>query len=244
MGIGFVLLLWAVAGVTAATVAATFLGTTAALLTRKAERGRRRAIAFAVLLPFACLVWAGGVFIFQAVVNETLLHRDLGMGDTWHAPLPNGYQILMIDITDQGTVYNPKTQLSDSGVSDQEDAISGVRNLQISGKYILGDVDSHSFEHSGRGSNEVDSYFLLDTATGKRTNFADYESLHRIASEHNIRLNLEPIDSVYSHYRFSWFDVFAGALFVLPPLGAFIGLVFWVSRIRRTMGNMVPVPSP
>ena len=102
------------------------------------------------------------MFVFQAVVNEGLLHRDLGLGDTWHAPLPNGYQIMMIDVTDQGWVYNPKTQPG-SAVGEPADAVAGVRNLQVAGRYILGSADSKTFEHLGKDTNQVDTYFLMDT---------------------------------------------------------------------------------
>jgi hypothetical protein len=47
--------------------------------------GRRTAIIAASLFLFICLGWGGAVFVFQAVINEALLLRDLGLGDTWHA---------------------------------------------------------------------------------------------------------------------------------------------------------------
>jgi hypothetical protein len=141
MGITIVLLLWAVFGTVVAALIPTTLGGTTALLTRGAT-GRRKAIISAAVFPFACFAWGAAVFVFQAIVNEGLLHRDLGMGDTWHAPLPNGYQIMMIDVTDQGWVYNPKTQPG-SGVREQEDAVAGVRKIQIAGRYILGATDSN-----------------------------------------------------------------------------------------------------
>jgi len=155
MGIGIVVLIWAVLGTVIAAIVAATLGGATALLTRGAM-GRRKAIVTAILFPLACLAWGGAIFVFQAVVNEGILHRDLGIGDTWHAPLPNGYQIMMIDVTDQGWVYNPKTQPG-SGVAEQEDAVSGVRNVQVSGKYILGGIDSKAFEHLGtpRGDRAV-----------------------------------------------------------------------------------------
>jgi hypothetical protein len=110
MGLGIVLLLWLVVGTVLTAIGAAILAGTTGLLTRGITNGRRKVIIAAALLPFVCLCWAGVVFVFQAVINEGLLHRDLGLGDTWHAPLPNGYQIMMIDVTDQGMVYNPKTQ--------------------------------------------------------------------------------------------------------------------------------------
>lgn len=68
------------------------------------------------------------VFGFQAIVNEIVLHRDPGLGDTWHCPLPNGYALLMIDVMDHGWVYNPKTQPGDS-VTEREDSVAGVRKV-------------------------------------------------------------------------------------------------------------------
>src|SRR5580692_4593570 len=109
MGIGIVLLLWAVVGTVVAAIGAVTLGWITAVLTRRIANNRRKVIVAASLFPLVCLGWGGAMFVFQAVVNEGLLHRDLGLGDTWHAPLPNGYQIMMIDVTDQGWVYNPKT---------------------------------------------------------------------------------------------------------------------------------------
>ncbi len=175
----------------------------------------------------------------QAVVNEGLLHRDLGLGDTWHAPLPNGYQIMMIDVTDQGWVYNPKTQHSDSSIGEREDAVAGVRKVQVTGRYILGGADSKSFEHLGQENDQVDSYFLLDTQTGKRTQFQSYDAMQSRALEMNIKVSLEPINSVYGRFRFSWFDVFAGLLFCIPPLLGLFLLVVRVLRLRRT--RSIPV---
>jgi hypothetical protein len=232
MGIGIVLLLWAVLGTVAAALIAATLGGATALLTRGAT-GRRKVIISAVVFPFACLAWGGAVFVFQAIVNEGLLHRDLGMGDTWHAPLPNGYQIMMIDVTDQGWVYNPKTQPG-SGVGEQEDAVAGVRKLQIAGQYILGGVDSDSSQHLGQETQTMDSFFILDTNTGRQAKYPTYDALHDGAQALQINLNLEPINTVYARFRFSWFDVFAAVLFFIPPLLGLTVLGWWVWRLRRT----------
>ncbi|MBS1805191.1 MAG: hypothetical protein JST28_17665 [Acidobacteria bacterium] len=215
-----------------AAVGSAILGLTTYLLTRKLRSGRRRAIVAAVLLPPTCLVWAAVMFVFQAVVNEGLLNRDLGAGDTWHAPLPNGYQVLMIDVTDQGWVYNPKSQ-KDSIVVTREDSVSGVRELEVADRYILGGTDSKAFEQLGKGKGQVDGYFILDTDIGKRTEFQSYDSLRQNALQIGIDPHLQPINDVYSKYRFSWFDVFAGLVFILPPIAAVVLLGVWIVRIRR-----------
>jgi hypothetical protein len=233
MGLGFVLLLWAVVGTVVAAGGAATLGSATALLTRGVASGRRKVIIAACLFPIVCLGWGGVMFVFQAVVNEGLLHRDLGLGDTWHAPLPNGYQIMMIDVTDQGWVYNPKTQPG-SGVGEREDAVAGVRNLQVAGRYILGATDSKAFENLGEDTNQVDAYFLLDTQLGKRKHFQNYDALRQSALELGIEPNLQPINTIYSKFRFSWFDVVAGLMFCLPPFIGGLVLVFWIVQLRRT----------
>ena len=233
MGVGFVLLLWVVVGTVVAAVGAATLGLATALLTRGVANGRRKVIIAASLFPIVCLGWGGLMFVFQAVVNEGLLHRDLGLGDTWHAPLPNGYQIMMIDVTDQGWVYNPKTQ-PDSGVGEREDAVAGVRDVQVVGRYILGATDSKAFEHLGQETNQVDAYFLLDTRLGKQKQFQNYNALRQSALELGIEPNLQPINTIYSKFRFSWFDVVAGLLFCLPPVIGGLVLVFWIVQLRRT----------
>ena len=234
MGLPVVLLFWLVIGLVVASVAAVVLAATTAMLTRRVVTGRRRVIVASAVFPFLCLCWGGCVFVFQAFVNELLLNRDLGIGDTWHAPLPNGYQIMMIDVTDQGWVYNPKTQGSGGGVTDREDAIPGIRQLEVTGRYILGGTDTKAFEHLGEETNQVDSYFVLDTQTGKRTDFKSYDELQNRARQLNIPLNLEPINTVYSRFRFTWFDVFAGLLSLIPPLLGLTLLVLWLRHLRKT----------
>ena len=86
MGLGIVLVFWAVAGIVVASVGAVTLAGATSILTRQVRAGRRRAILAGGIFPFVCLGWGACVFVFQAVVNEVLLDRDLGMGDAWRAP--------------------------------------------------------------------------------------------------------------------------------------------------------------
>jgi len=227
-----VFIAWALVGTVLATGAAVFLAVVTTVLTRRVPVGRRRAILAAAILPFIWLGWGACVFIFQAVVNEVLLSRDLGIGDTWHAPLTNGYQIMMIDVTDQGWVYNPKTQ--PDGVAEQDDAVAGVRKVQVAGRYILGGVDSKAFDRSGKDDASVDSFFILDTSTGQQTTFKTYDGLCGRAQALQIKVNLEPISTVYGRFRRTWFDVFASVIFFMPPVGGFVLLAWWVWYLRRT----------
>jgi hypothetical protein len=241
MGIGMVLLAAAVVGTVMASVGGAVFGGAAAWFTKGVQHGRRTAVLVAAAFPFACLAWGGLVFAFQAIVNETVLHRDVGLGDAWECPLPNGYAVLMIDVTDHGFVYNPKTQ-TEGDVIEQEDAPYGVRLLQVDTRYIVGGVDSKPDEEAGTKNHRVDSYFLLDTHTGRRTTFSDYKSLRAAADQLGIQLKLEPIKAIYSRYRFTWFDTVTDLLFAVPPLTAFILLLLWIRRVRKR--NQCPSIEP
>ena len=234
MGIGFVLLIWAVLGTIVAVVAAVACSGLAALFTRSVPKGRNTVIAAAALLPFACLAWGAFVFVVQGVVNEGFLHRDVGLGDGSYCPLPNGYRILMIDVSDNGWVYNPQTQPYRDGVAEREDAIAGVRKLDVAGRYILAAADSGAWTKTMPSDADVDSYVLLDTQSGKQTRFDDYGALRSAALRLGIEPRLQQIFDVYRKYRFTWFDVVAGLLFCIPPLVAWLLLIAWIIRLRRT----------
>jgi hypothetical protein len=231
MGIGFVLLIWAVAGAVIAGIGAVLIGGTTALLTRGVAQGRKqRVILAASVFPFLCLAWAGIVFFSQAAANEFVFHRDPGLGDTWQCPLPDGYALLMIDETEQGWVFNPKTQGWD-GVAEGEDSISGVRVLQLSGPYILGGRDSHAYQFASK-DDYIESYFLLDTRTGKHESFPTYEALRDKARQMGIALSMERISAVYSKYRYTWFEILAAIVLLGPPLIFACLLIRWVLRLR------------
>lgn len=237
-----VLLAAAVVGTVFAAIGASAIGGATAYFTRGVKEGRRRAIILAAAFPFLCLGWGGAVFFFQAVVNEYAFHRDPGLGDDWHCPLPNGYALMMIDETDFGWVYNPKTQAAGGGVGEQDDAIFGVRILQVSGRYILGGVDSKipSDEDVLKDKNEhVDSYFFMDTQTGKRNEFRSNDEFRAAVFQLGIQPDLQPIDDVYRKYRFTWFDALAGFLLFAPPVIAAGMILRWIFKLRRTRLNLL-----
>ena len=240
MGIGMALVFWAIIGIVIATIGACVLGGLSFFLTRRVSRSRWPVVVASCVFPFLCLPWGAVVFGFQAVVNETFLHRDPGLGDAWRCPLPNGYSILMIDETDNGWVYNPRTQPG-PGVGEAEDAVSGIQQLQLSGGYVLGDRNDAWGE--GNPGQKI-SYFILDTSKGAHASFATKKNFAEAAAKLGVTtIQLEPIDVVYGRYRGTWFDTFAGFLFLVPPLVGFVGLVVWVRRVRKH-GRIAQVAVP
>jgi len=221
MGIGFVLVIWAVVGVTVASLGSVVLMAIAKSLTRRAGSSRHAFVLAVGIFPFATLGWAGAVFVFQAVVNTAFLNRDPGAGDYWTCPLPNDYALNFIDTMDNGDLYDSRAQ---------RDTVPGVRLLQISDPYILGGASSETFPSE---YSRTDHYFLIDGKARTRQDFATMEALKESAARVGVQVNLEPVDQVYSKYRFTWFDMFAAFLFC-APLVVYAGcLLWWLLRIRR-----------
>jgi hypothetical protein len=232
MGPLFVLIFYAVALTIAASVCAVILGGTTFLLLRNSGPKRERAVLLSVVFPFACVAFAGGWFIAYALINTTVFHRDPGIGDDWETPLPNGFAIRMIDTTDQGEIYNPRTQPIESGLGDKQDEVFGVRRVQVAGDRVFGASDSGWFGHFGHDSSFVDNYFELNAGNGTLTKFKSLDELRLHAASEGVSLHLRDIDSVYRDYRFTWFDYAAGAILLLVPLTGFLALARYISRGR------------
>lgn len=243
MGIAVVLIVYAVALSIAACIGSAVLIGTTSFLTRNSGPRRKFAIIASALFPFICVVYAGGWFVGYAVINSTIFHRDPGLGDSWETPLPNGYALMMIDVTDVGTVYNPKTQPHNDGVISRDDAVFGVRQLQVSNELIFGSSDSGYFGQTGRDSNFVDTYFELNTTKKTHTEFKSLDELRRRATSEGVELHLRPFASVFGDFRYTWFDYFAGVMLLLLPAVGFLLLACWVWQIRRYRAE-IPIAGP
>lgn len=223
LGIGFVLIVWAVFGSVAAVFGSLILRTLVNRLTRRRGEFNKDLLRFAFALPFLCLSWAAIVFVLQGVINVTVFHRDIGLGDGFECPLPNGYALSFIDTTEIGTLHKSST---DAGLQD-------VRFLQMADPYIVAASDSKAFDHFGQQTTAVDTYYLIDERSGRQTRFGDMASLREAARQLHFTINLLPIDSFYSKYRFTWFDAVAAILLIIPPLLAVLFLGLWTFKVRR-----------
>lgn len=241
MGIGCVLLVWVLAGMVIAAIGAFILAFATRRLTKDAVGPRKRAIVFAFIFPFFCLVWTGAVFAFQAYINESFLDRDAGIGDTWHCPLPNGYAITMIDVSDYGWVENERLYPHRAMHVEGEGIIGGVRLLQVSGAYILGAADSNwsSRVTDRKGDSNVSFYFMIDTQAGHRSDFPTRDELGLAASKAALSVDLKPIKSVYIKYRYTWFDLVALILEIVPIVIFAVLLGKLILKLRRTRPPMV-----
>jgi hypothetical protein len=208
----------------------------ALFFTRGVKSGRRKLVITASLLPVACVGWALSVLWVEGTVNHNFLDRDPGYGDMWACPLPDGYAIEMIDDPDFGVLYNPETQKTGRVAwgARFDDPIDQVRLLQLAGPYIFGGVDSHVFDPTELDKKQVDSYFLLDTRTGRHTSFLTYDELAGEVQQLGFEPKLEGIFTVYSRYRFTWFEAFMDLLLSVPPIVGTSLLVRRIIWLRRT----------
>jgi hypothetical protein len=227
MGPLFALGFWIIVGGTCAIAVSVVAKIIAVRLTRSVPESptKRGLINLSSLLPFACVVWAGAVVIAQGVINETWRHRDLGFGDDARAPLFHGWS-LSRDDSGNGVVH-----YSDGYPGGE---ILGVLTLQVVDPWILGSADSKWFSDLGRSSVPPDRYFLLNAVTGACRDFSNQPALQSAAAASGLALKLEPVDSVFNRYRFTWFDGVALFLLFAPPGIAFVFLLRSILRLRRS----------
>ena len=131
------------------------LGVVAALialpLAKKPKRKRK------ILLAFLSPGLAIGIWTICSVVTmlttSAVCHVDIGLGDLWISPLPNGYEIYSYDLPGNGEI--DKVDTSDS-ITTFYETVSASK-LQVIGDTVIGQRSDNS------------DYFLLDTRTDSLT---------------------------------------------------------------------------
>ena len=232
MGLLFVLMLYAIVFSVLACISSIVLGYITRKLTRLASSGGRRAVVFAIAVPWLCIGIGFLGFVGYAVMNSAVFDRDPGLGDSWHTPIPNGYSLEAIDVTDFGTVFNPKTQRFPDSIGSQEDAVFGVRRLEIDNNLISGTYDGNpTFE---KPPTFEDHYFSLDTNTGKRSEFSSLPELETYLAQRGIKAHLRSFWEVFCDYRNTWFDWVTLIIGISVPLIGLAMLIWLIVRARRT----------
>ena len=95
-----------------------------------AKGRRKRKMLLTFLTPIVGIASYVGSSVVAMIIISELLNIDLGFGDSWKAPLPNGYQLVSIDMPDNGSIYKD-TDYSAEGVID------GVKRIEVSGDSVL-----------------------------------------------------------------------------------------------------------
>ena len=131
-----------------------------------AKGRRKRKMLLTFLTPIVGIASYVGSSVVAMIIISELLNIDLGFGDSWKAPLPNGYQLISVDMPDNGSIYKD----DDHRIED----IDGVRQIEVIGDSVIG--------LSGN------KYFLLDTKIHKVTYYPSVFELQNRIGKPNIVL--------------------------------------------------------
>jgi hypothetical protein len=212
-----------------------------AIALRKVNAGKKRALVVAGLLPtfgFAYLF----VCILVFSIWSSMRGRDWGWGDTWDTPIVDDYHLMMIDVMDNGTIYNradPSVYRDGSvaGSSRRRDVIFGVRRLEVRSPYLIGTASPDtSMEYPVRSPEKL--FFILDTRNGSRTDEPSLAALQQAVEKSSGPLRLESVEAVYGRLRYDSLDLVPVIVLGVPPVAAF-GFLFWVLLKLRASGKSV-----
>ena len=130
------------------------------------KKARKRKMLLTFLTPIVGIAGYVGSSVIAMIVISGLLSVDIGFGDSWKAPLPNGYQLISVDMPDNGSIYKDDDHSTEG--------IDGVRQIEVIGDTVI-----------GLSSNK---YFLLDTKIHKVTYYPSVLELQKRVGKLNIAL--------------------------------------------------------
>jgi hypothetical protein len=175
MGILFVLLFWGVVGVVVASVSGLLAKGVTSALTRDQAAGT----------PSANERTNGSLCVSLSVylsrLGRSRLYFPRSREHCSSPPRSRAGKLILLPSTERILAPDDRCERSRDSLSidsepresrgDYDDAISGVRELQIAGPYIFGGFDKDYSKHFGESSPVANRFFMLDTRSGDRTNF-------------------------------------------------------------------------
>ena len=130
------------------------------------KKARKRKMLLTFLTPIVGIASYVGSSVIAMIIISELLNVDIGFGDSWKAPLPNGYQLISVDMPDNGSIYKDDDH--------RTEGIDGVQQIEVIGDSVI-----------GLSSNK---YFLLDTKIHKVTYYPSVFELQKSVRKSNIAL--------------------------------------------------------
>ena len=163
MGIVFLVIWLVIFTVIAAILGVIGVAVVSPFLSKKA---RKRKMLLTFLTPTVGITSYVGSSVIAMILISELLNVDIGFGDSWKAPLPNGYQLISVDVPDNGSIYKDDDH--------RTEGIDGVQQIEVIGNSVIG--------LSGK------KYFLLDTKIDKVTYYPSVFELQNRIGKPNIVL--------------------------------------------------------
>ena len=161
MGIIFLIIWLVIFAVIAAILGVIGVAVVYPFLSKKA---RIRKMLLTFLTPIVGIACYVGSSVIAMILISELLNVDIGFGDSWKAPLPNGYQLISVDMPDNGSIYKDDDH--------RTEGIDGVQQIEVIGDSVIGLSDN--------------KYFLLDTKVDKVTYYQSILELQKRVEKPNI----------------------------------------------------------
>ena len=163
------LLLWTCV-IIAISIILGLIGVLIALLVAKKPKHKRKILLAFVTPGLAIGIWVV-VSIVTMLISSAVYNVDIGLGDTWSAPLPNEYHITSIDEPEIGQI---EKTTNEDGITTFTETVS-VSQLQVIGDTVIGRC-------------QKGEYFLLDTRTDSITFHATMEQMQSELNGNKVEL--------------------------------------------------------
>jgi hypothetical protein len=217
VGIGCVLVFWAVILGAAAIVSAVVLGLWSWWKQRRAVGyARVLKVLAAAALPFLLVGYGGVAFGGYAIWCETVRHVDAGIGDVWQVPVGNDHYFCMIDVPENG--YLLKGGCSGSPIVDEISELAATDDLVI-------------------GDSKSQGAFELDTRTGTLLRFTSMEA---VLARTTPRPLLRSANDFYGYRRWGYADAVAAVLIAVQAIAI---TILWYFSFFRWRNSGTPSPA-
>ena len=127
---------------------------------------RKRKMLLIFLTPIVGIASYVGSSIIAMIIISELLNVDIGFGDSWKVPLPNGYQLISIDMPENGSICKDADY--------RAEGVGGVKQIEVIGDSVIGLAGN--------------KFFLLDTKEGKVAYYPSVLELQQRAGKTKIAL--------------------------------------------------------
>ena len=200
MGLLFVLLFWIIIFAVASVLAGLLALLVAALFVR--GNNRRRKLFLACCSPaVASFTYAVCSGICMSVI-AMVLRIDLGFGDSWVAPLRQGYELTSVDLPESASITKENGEI----------ILDGIEEVELRGDSLIG----------GRWEGNDGRYFIFNLRNGNTQRFGSLAELTKALSPE--KPNLIRNEAFYWQTRKHAY-IAGGILCLLLTLGVLYG--FW-----------------
>ena len=119
------------------------------------KRQRKRKMVLSFLTPGIFIgIYAASSLVCMIII-AIILGSDIGIGDSWVAPLKNGYELTSVDTPEYANINRR---------NDPENLIDGITHIQVVGDSVI-----------GKGANG--NYFIFNLKNGDKEDYLSYQNL-------------------------------------------------------------------